>query len=409
MPLYHWLQAFCAQLITGFPARGMKVVAITGTNGKTTTAALLASILEANGYKVGVSSTALYKIGQKVTLNETNMTVVPPLKTARMLREMKKANIDWLVLEVTSHALTQSRTLGIPIDTAVMTNLTQDHLDYHKTMENYAAAKGRLFAKKPKNIVLNADDEWYKFYNEYEAGETKISYGTSPGADSRLTRANMRLNGTDLTMSLREQKVKAKTHLVGKFNAYNALAAAATAEVMGVDREAIAQGLSSLNNVPGRMDMVESSQGLRVVVDYAHTADALKNVLETLKGLTKGRIITVFGATGDRDKGKRPHMGKVVSELSDIAVVTDDDPYTENPLRIREEVMSGMGEGKGHADVYEIGDRRGAIAKAIELARRTDVILVTGLGHQNYRVVGDKKEKWNDRDVVEELLVTSKK
>ena len=407
LPIYHWLQAFAAQAMYGFPARGMQVIGVTGTNGKTTTAALIGSILETSGLKVGISSTAFYKIGQKVTVNESNMTVTNPFKVAKLLKEMKSAGVDWVVLEVTSHALVQHRTLGIPIHTAVMTNLTQDHLDYHGTMENYAAAKGRLFAKRPRNIVLNADDEWYKFFNEYEAGESKVSYGTSPEADSRLTRAEMHLNGTELTMILREQKVKAKTHLLGKFNAYNSLAAAATAEVLGVDREAIANGLAAVNNVAGRMDVIQSPQGFKVIVDYAHTADALKNVLETLKGLSKGRIIAVFGATGDRDKSKRPHMGRVVSDMADIAIVTDDDPYTENPLRIREEVISGMDGGK--ADVQEIGDRRGAITKAIELARRSDVILVAGLGHQNYRVVGDHKEKWNDRQVVEELLVTAKK
>lgn len=404
LPMYHWVQALAAQIVTGFPARGMKVIAVTGTNGKTTTVALIGSILEAAGHRVGISSTAFYKIGDKMTVNDSNMTVTEPLKVAKLLRKMRADKVDWVVLETTSHALAQHRTLGIPVDTAVMTNLTQDHLDYHGTMKNYAKAKGKLFAKKPRNIVLSADDEWYDFFNKYPATEAKIAYGTDETADSRLTRATMTLSGSELTMMLREQKVKAKTHLVGKFNAYNTLAAAATAELLGVDREAIINGLAALKNVPGRMDMISSPEGFRVIVDYAHTADALKNVLETLRGLSRGRIIVVFGATGDRDKTKRPKMGAVVSKLAEIAIVTDDDPYTENPLRIREEVMGGMPEGKGAAELYEIGDRRGAITKAFELARRSDVILVAGLGHQNFRVMATGKEKWNDRQVIEELL-----
>ncbi|MDX1766339.1 MAG: UDP-N-acetylmuramoyl-L-alanyl-D-glutamate--2,6-diaminopimelate ligase, partial [Candidatus Saccharimonadales bacterium] len=371
---------------------------------KTTTIALLASILEASGYRVGVSTTAFYKIDQEVVSNDSNMTVVPPFETARMLRKMKKAKLDWVVLEVTSHALVQYRTLGIPIDTAVFTNLTQDHLDYHGSMDNYAKAKGRLFAKKPRLIVLNKDDQWYSFFDKYSAKEKKLTYGTDELADCRVTRAELNLNGSDLTMILQDKRLKAHTHLAGKFNAYNALAAAATADAIGVHRDAIAHGLEAVNKVPGRMDPVVSKRGFKVFVDYAHTADALQNVIETLKHLTHGRVIVVFGATGDRDKSKRPVMGKVVSEMADIAIVTDDDPYNENPLRIREEVLAGMKDGKGYAETYEIGDRRGAIAKAIELARKPDSILVTGLGHQNFRVVAGKKEPWNDRDIVEELL-----
>ncbi|MDX1765405.1 MAG: UDP-N-acetylmuramoyl-L-alanyl-D-glutamate--2,6-diaminopimelate ligase [Candidatus Saccharimonadales bacterium] len=404
LPLYHWLQAFTAQAVNGFPASNMNVIGVTGTNGKTTTISLLASILEASGYRVGVITTAFYKIDQETITNEDNMTVVPPFQLAKMLKKMKQAKLDWIVLEVTSHALVQHRTLGIPIDTAVMTNLTQDHLDYHGSMDNYAAAKGRLFKKTPRNIVLNKDDEWYNFFDKYAAKENKITYGTDELADCRITRAELNLNGTELTMILQDKRLKAKTHLAGKFNAYNALAAAATADAIGIQREAISHGLDAVKVVPGRMDPVISKRGFQVFVDYAHTADALQNVLETLKHLTHGRVIVVFGATGDRDKSKRPVMGKVVSELADIAIVTDDDPYNENPLRIREDVLSGMKDGKGFAETYEIGDRRGAIAKAIELARKPDSILVAGMGHQTHRIVAGKKEHYNDRETVEELL-----
>jgi UDP-N-acetylmuramoyl-L-alanyl-D-glutamate--2,6-diaminopimelate ligase len=407
LPLYHWLQAWAANLRYGLPARKMKVVAITGTNGKTTTAAFLGKIFEANGWKVGINSTAFYQIGGEVELNDTNMTVTDPFRLFKLLARMKKAGADWVILETTSHALSQSRVSGIPIRAAVMTNLTQDHLDYHGSMDAYAAAKGKLFLKKADLHVINRDDEWFHFFNQFTPRERKITYGADQEADVRIIAAKLGPGGSKLCIKLERAQIEPKINLVGKFNAYNALTAAATAYGLGVPAEIIEQGLEALERVPGRMEVIEGKRRIKIVIDYAHTPDALQNVLETLKGVTRKRIITVFGATGDRDKSKRPLMGKAVARGSDIAVLTDDDPYSENPITIRAEVMAGLKDVVEGAEIYEVGDRRGAIAKAIELARPGDTILLAGIGHQSYRVLGQKKVKWNERQIAEELLAKS--
>lgn len=407
LPLFHWLQAFIANARNGFPARGMKVVAITGTNGKTTTAAFLGKILEANGWSVGINSTAFYQIGKEVELNDTNMTVTDPSRLFALLKRMKKAKVDWIILETTSHALHQSRVSGIPIEVAAITNLTQDHLDYHKGMDAYAEAKGKLFQKKARWHVLNRDDEWFHFFDHYAPRERKFTYGTDTDADARITAAQMGPSGSKLTIKLERAEIKPKIQLVGKFNAYNALAAASIAHLLGVAPETINDGLEKLENVPGRMDTVETKKGIKIVIDYAHTPDALQNVLEALRGVTKRHIITVFGATGDRDKSKRPLMGKVVARLSDTAILTDDDPYTESPIAIRAEVMTGLQDAVDGAEVFEVADRRGAIAKSIELAKRGDTILLAGIGHQSYRVIGEEKVEWNEKQIAEELLAKS--
>lgn len=408
LPFYHWTQAFCANIRYGWPARNMKVIAITGTNGKTTTAAFLGKILENNGLSVGINSTAFYQVGNKVTLNESNMTVTDPFRLMKLLAEFKKARVDWVILETTSHALMQSRTLGVPIKVAIMTNLTQDHLDYHGSMDEYALAKGKLFKKKARFHILNRDDEWYHFFDQFEPRERVITYGTDPDAECRITHANLGSSGTKLKLKLERSAIEPNIKLVGKFNAYNALAAASGAYILGIEPKIIEEGLENLEVVPGRMEPIKTKKGFRILIDYAHTPDALENVLETLRGITKKRIIVVFGATGDRDASKRPLMGKIVARMSDIAIITDDDPYTENPISIRAEVLTGAQSVVDGSEIYEIGDRRGAIAKAIELAKKGDVILLAGIGHQKYRVLGTKKEPWSEREVTEELLSKAK-
>lgn len=404
LPIFHLLQAFAANMRYGFPARGLNVAVITGTNGKTTTAAFLGKIFEANGWSVGINSTAFYQIGKKYELNDTNMTVTDPFRLFKMLKDMREAKVDWVILETTSHALVQNRVLGIPFKVAAITNLTQDHLDYHGSMDNYAAAKGKLFQKGADFHVLNRDDEWFRFFDQFSPAQRKLTYGVDPDAEVRITEAKLGPDGSKLSIKLERALIQPNIKLVGKFNAYNALTAATMAHALGIEPEIIEEGLQNLKAVPGRMEQVVSKKGFKILVDYAHTPDALANVLETLRGITRGRIITVFGATGDRDKSKRPLMGKVVAKLSDLVVLTDDDPYTENPIAIRAEVMAGMKGVVDGAELYEVGDRRGAIAKAIELAKRGDTILLAGIGHQSYRVIDGKKLKWSEREVAEELL-----
>ncbi|HSX28020.1 MAG TPA: UDP-N-acetylmuramoyl-L-alanyl-D-glutamate--2,6-diaminopimelate ligase [Candidatus Saccharimonadales bacterium] len=403
---YHLGEAIAANVRYGFPARGKHVIMITGTNGKTTTAAFLIKILQAGGHIVGASTTAFYQIGDETIPNAENMTTNNVFKVQELLHRMKKAGCDYIVMETTSHALVQHRVWGIPCEVAVMTNLTQDHLDYHGTMENYAAAKAKLFAREPRFIVLNHDDEWFDYYNEYPAKELKMNYGTDPDAECRITNVRLRREGSDVQLQIdKTVELDFSTNLAGKFNVYNATAAAATAYLLHVDLHHISQGVRALTSVPGRLERIDEGQNFEVVVDYAHTEDALKNLLETLRGLTKNRLILVFGATGDRDKTKRPIMGEVAVAYADRIVLTDDEPYTENPDVIRDDVRRGIERAGGGAKTDEIGDRKAAIEKAIGIARKGDIIAITGMGHEQFRVIGDgEKIAWNDGAVAREIL-----
>lgn len=402
---YHFGEAVAANLRYGFPARSMKVIMITGTNGKTTTAAYLASILKETGYKVGVSSTAFYQIGDTVIPNEENMTTDNVFKVQALIQKIKKAKCDYLIMETTSHALEQHRVLGIPCEVAVMTNLTQDHLDYHGTIENYAAAKAKLFAREPRYIVLNRDDKWFDYFNEFNAGEQKMNYGTHEEAESRITKAKLKKTGTDFVIEFdHTTDVAASTKLAGKFNVYNATAAATAAYLMNIPVSKIAKGISLLEGVSGRLEYVKEGQSFEVVVDYAHSPDALQNVLESLKSLTKNRLILVFGACGDRDRGKRPMMGEIASKLADRIVLTDEENYTEDAAQIRKEIFKGIKKANGEAKTNEIPDRRDAIQKAIDIARSGDIIAITGMGHEKFRIIDGKKIPWNDAEEASKIV-----
>jgi UDP-N-acetylmuramoyl-L-alanyl-D-glutamate--2,6-diaminopimelate ligase len=402
---YHWLESFAANVRYGFPSKDMYVVMITGTNGKTTTASYLGSILNAAGHNVGVCSTAYFEINGKRIPNDLNFTVTNPFKLQAMLAQMKKAGVDHLVLEVTSHALAQHRVWGVPCDVAIMTNLTQDHLDYHGTMENYAAAKGKMFARKPKFIVLNRDDAWFEFFNKFPAGEQKMNYGTDENAEARIVNVKLHKQGSDVRLQVDHTTDLAfKTKLPGKFNVYNATAAATAAYVMRVDTDKIVAGIEGLESVPGRLERIDAGQPYDVIVDYAHTPDALENLLETLKHLTKNRLILVFGATGDRDRTKRPIMGQIAARLADRIVVTDEESYNEDPTEIRRAIMEGVVDGGGGSKAEEIPDRKEAIEKALGFARRGDTVVVTGMGHEQYRIINGRREPWHEPTVIREIL-----
>ncbi len=402
---YHWLEALAANIRYGFPARHMYVVMITGTNGKTTTASFMGSILKEAGHRVGVCSTAYFEIAGERIANDLNFTVTNPFKLQSLLAEMKRAKIDHLVLEVTSHALLQHRVWGIPCDVAIMTNLSQDHLDYHGSMDNYAAAKAKLFSRQPRLIVLNRDDEWFDYFNQFSAAEQKMSFGVHNEADARIAHAHLHKDSSDVELEIDNQtEVKFTTKLPGKFNVYNATAAATAAYLMHIDIHQIEQGIEALPSVPGRLERVAAGQPFEVFVDYAHTPDALENVLETLKHLTKNRLILVFGATGDRDKAKRPIMGEIATRLADRIFVTDDETYTEDGASIRTMLMEGVKTAGGIAKTEEIADRKEAIEKALSIARRNDTVVVTGIGHEQYRIMGGVREPWNEVKIIRDLL-----
>ena len=389
----------------GYPARGLSVIAVTGTNGKTTTANYLNEILKADGRKTAMFTTAVIEVNGERQLNELNATVATTARMQQFFRDAKKAGVDHVILEVTSHSLDQHKLDGVPIECAIMTNLTQDHLDYHGTMERYAEAKGKLFALHPRFIVLNRDDEWFDFFNHYEPNEQKMSYGATDAADAKITSVKLYKRGSEAQVVIDHQtKLDLATALPGKFNVYNMTAAVSAAYLFHVSLEAITEGVANLEEVPGRFERVVDDKPYEVIVDYAHTPDALEQLLEATKAITKNRVILVFGATGDRDKGKRPIMGGIAARLADRIILTDEESYNEDPEQIRLMVMEGIVAAHGDAKTEEVPDRAQAIEKALSIARTGDTILVTGMGHEKFRIINGERLPWNDADVIRDLL-----
>lgn len=389
----------------GHPARGLKVIAVTGTNGKTTTINYINAILKNAGYATAMFSTALIEIAGETQLNDLNATVGTTTRMQQFFRDAKRAKVDYVVLEITSHALHQHKLDGVPIEAAIMTNLTQDHLDYHKTMEEYAAAKALLFAGEPRYIVLNRDDEWYDYFDKFDAGEQKMTYGEHKEAEAHIERIKLYKKGSEADVVFDHQtKLELATHLPGKFNVSNMTAAATIAYLLGVSTDAIVHGVADLEEIPGRFERVDiGDKPYEVVVDYAHTPDALEKLLETTKSITKNRVILVFGACGDRDKSKRPIMGEIAGRLASRIIVTDEESYNEEPGGIRQALIEGIEQAKATAKMTEIADRREAIEKALSIATKGDTILITGMGHEQYRIVNGERIPWNDATVVKEL------
>lgn len=406
-PWGHLVEAVVYNCAYGFPARGMKVIGVTGTNGKTSTSFLIHRMLQEAGYKTGLMTTVAWGIDSDMTHEAQHMTNVPVPMLMKRLKHLKAQGVEWLVLETTSHALAQNRTWGVPYSVAVLTNITQDHLDYHKTFERYVAAKQRLFKLTQKNKrglqmgIANADDRNGASF----AAETEnsILYGTLAG-DVRATNIKLSAQGISYTAKGRDETYHITSRLPGSFSVYNTLAAVCVGQAVGLDRQQIEQGIAALEGVEGRVQRIEAGQGFGVVVDYAHTADALGNVLEALKSSTEGKLCIVFGATGDRDKTKRPIMGEVVSKLADKIYLTDDETYSEDPDAIRQAVYAGIEAAGGAAKTVVVPDRLEAIQEAFKAARAGDTVLLAGIGHQDHRVMDGKKVPWDEREVARQLL-----
>lgn len=389
----------------GHPAKNLKVIAVTGTNGKTTTLNYVNEILKEAGYKTAMFTTAVIEIAGDRRINDLNATVAHTGEMQKFFASAKKAKVDYTLLEVTSHALDQHKLDGVPIHAAIMTNLTQDHLDYHKTMDNYAAAKAKLFKLQPEFIVLNRDDEWFDYYDKFPAGAQKITYGKHDDAEAKIEYTKLYRKGSEATVVIDHQtKLELATALPGEFNIYNMTAAAAATYLLGVSVDDIIEGAANLEAVPGRFERVVEDKEYDVIVDYAHTPDALEKFLYAAKEITKNRVILVFGATGDRDKGKRPIMGGIAARLADRIILTDEESYNEDPDAIRAEIMRGIEDAKGQGKTTEIADRREAIKKALDVAKKGDTVLITGMGHEKFRIEQGKRVPWNDADVVRELL-----
>jgi UDP-N-acetylmuramoyl-L-alanyl-D-glutamate--2,6-diaminopimelate ligase len=388
------------------PSAEMQVVGITGTNGKTTTAHLVASIFEAAGVRCGLLGTVGYRIGSDI--REATRTTPEAPDVQALLREMVERGCGACAMEVSSHALSLRRVDGMTFAAAVFTNLTRDHLDFHLDMESYFQAKRRLFEMLPRDApsLLNADDP----RGSVLATSTgrPVTYAIHKAADITPGPLSFSLDGLTFDVRTPRGTLRVKSALVGRPNVYNILAAVATGVALGVSFDAIERGVTALEGVPGRFQLVSTSNDdVTVVVDYAHTDDALRNLLETARPLARGRLVTLFGCGGDRDRTKRPLMGAVAGRLSDLIVITSDNPRGEDPARIIEEIQRGLTSDTvrdATQRTLAIVDRRAAIAKAIELARPGDLVLIAGKGHEKYQVVGDRVLPFDDAAVAREAL-----
>ena len=387
------------------PSERIELIGITGTNGKTTTSFMTKSILEAAGRRTGLMGTIRYEIGERVIPASRTTPEAPDVQF--MLDQMVRSGCRSAVMEVSSHALDQKRVWGCDYDVGVFTNLTRDHLDYHHTMRRYFEAKSHLFRglgqlSKAANAVVNIDDPWgMELVSTPGLRARLVTYGTHEVAMVRARDIQLGAHGTTFVVDSPWGTSGISLPLLGRFNVSNALAAIATTGCLGVPMAVMSKALAGLPSVPGRLELIQNNHGILAFVDYAHSDDALGNVLQTLREMRKRRLITVFGCGGDRDKSKRPAMGAIAARMSDHVVLTSDNPRTEDPEAILNDIAAGM----GHATNWEqITDREKAIARAISLAQPGDIVLVAGKGHETYQEVGKTMSPFDDRDVVRRYL-----
>jgi len=388
--------AVMSDIFHGHPSSRLKVIAVTGTNGKTTVAYLLRSVLEVAGKKCGLLGTIGYRVGSRTLPAPTTTPAAEDLHA--LLAEMADEGAEYAVVEVSSHALDQYRVDAVEFACAVFTNIAPEHLDYHGTFDAYLNAKGKLFRYLPKHSVgvFNADDENASTLAQRTKAR-RLWYGMENEAEVTAELETMGLDGTTLDLATPEGASVVQSSLIGVHNVYNIAAAAAAAHALGISLEEAVAGIQALDGVPGRLERVREVRDFAAFVDYAHTDDGLRSVLAALSPLTRGRLIVVFGCGGDRDRAKRPRMGAVAQELADVVVVTSDNPRSEEPRAIIDEILEGMEVGD---DVYVEPDRRRAIEAACRLAGEDDVVLVAGKGHETTQKFKDTEIPFDDREVV---------
>ncbi len=382
------------------PGDGLRLVAVTGTNGKSTTVALIRHLLNADRDVGAVGTLGAFDGTGAALEGYGSLTTPGPVELQAALAELRARRVHTLVMEASSHALDQRRLETLTLTAAVYTNLTQDHLDYHADLEAYRAAKLRLSTYlAPHGVeVVNVDDPAWRALPDMP-GRRRVWYGRQADAEVRTLDAELDAEGASVTLAFENEVAKTRLPLPGAFNVSNALAAAATAWALGLAPDAIARGLARAPQVPGRMERL-AAEGFTILRDYAHTPDALQVALGALRPITPGRLIVLFGAGGDRDRGKRPLMGRIAARDADLAVVTSDNPRTENPDRILDDIEAGM-EGRSH---LRIVDRREAIHRAIGLLQPGDCLLLAGKGHETYQVVGVEHHPFDERAIVREAL-----
>ena len=409
-PVGHLAEAVFWNVAYGFPGRGLKVIGVTGTNGKTTTSFLIHHMLVEAGYNAGIMTTVGYGVGANVQPQVHHMTNVGSRELMQRLRAMKAQGMDWLVLETTSHALAQYRTWGVPYSIAVITNITHEHLDYHKTFENYRAAKRRLFTRTQANAqgrrlaVVNADDpQSVDFALETE---NSVSYGVEAG-DVRATDVQLRSDGLQYTAEAGTETYRIASHLPGSFNVYNTLAAVCVGQAMGLTKVQIEQGIASLAGVEGRMATVDEGQDFSVIVDFAHTPDSFEKLFKDIRPVVKGKLIVMFGSAGRRDEAKRAVQGELAGTYADEVVVTEEDDRDCDGADIMNMIAGGAEKAGKVRDqnVFLVHDRTEAIAFALSRATdANDTVLLLGKGHEKTIERADGEHPWDEIGVTKDAL-----
>lgn len=416
MSWYHKILALFAMIVYGFPSNKLIVIGVTGTNGKSTTVNLIGKIFEEGGYKVGWASTANFKIAEKEWLNDKKMTMLGRMQTQKLLSQMVKAGCQYAVIETSSEGIKQYRHWGINYDAAVFTNLTPEHLEAHGSFENYKKAKGKLFnhlskkARKqisnktiPKVIIANVDDKHADYFLNFPA-DKKITFSIKGPSDHQAT--NLKINNLGSQFTIHNSLFKIQ--LLGEVNVYNVLAAIAVAKSQNIADETIQKALATFKGMPGRFEWIETNKNFKVMVDYAPEPESMKKLYETLKLFSFNKIIHVLGSCGGgRDQSRRPILGRLAAQHADDVIVTNEDPYDDDPQEIIEQVAAGAAaDGKTlNQNLFKILDRREAIKKALSLAKENDLVLITGKGCEQFICVAHgKKIPWDDRKIVRELI-----
>lgn len=380
----------------GNPEKSLRMIGVTGTNGKTTVTTVLKSVLEGCGYKVGLIGTNDIAVGDKKIPSENTTPEAPELFL--YLKKMKDEKCDFVVMEVSSHSVSQRRIWGIEFEVGAFTNLTQDHLDYHKTMENYAEAKSEFFMQC-KNSVINADDEYAKVMKEKVKGKL-FTYSVHKTSDYKATKVCHKDDSVEYTVKKKDGEYNVLFPVPGGFSVYNSLTVCAICGAIGIPDGFVKMNLKNAKRVMGRCEIVPIDKPYKVIIDYAHTPDGMENILTTVKEFKKGRLITVFGCGGDRDKGKRPKMGKTAEKYSDVTVVTSDNPRSEDMQAIIDDILAGI---ENKENVFTEPDRKKAIALAMNMAREGDIVLLLGKGHETVQKFKDYNIEFDERKIVREI------
>lgn len=402
-PYGHLAEAVLWQVIYGFPAKKLKIIGVTGTNGKTTTSFLIHKMLTNSGIKTGLMTTVAYGVDNDIKPQIQHMTTLPTRQLLKRLKELKSQGIDWLVLEVTSHGLAQNRVWGVPFSVAVMTNLTHEHLDYHGTFEKYRAAKLKLFKLANKNRrglrvgIVNADDESGDLF--VAVVKNPVFYGIEKG-DIKATNVNVRPNGSNYIAEIGADSYQISCQLPGSFNVYNSLAAVAVGKAVGLSKPQIEQGIAALDSVEGRMTRIEEGQNFDMIVDFAHTPDSFEKLFKDLQPAVKGKFIVMFGSAGRRDEAKRAIQGELAGKFADIVVITEEDDRDVDSQAILEQIAEGAERaGKQRdKDLFLVHDRTEAINFAASKAKTGDTVLLLGKGHEKTIERADGEHPWDEID-----------